>query len=156
MHPDLVPLLDKAEAEMNVTITDGQLVDFAPMQAMSKYFKDKNLRLIRFDTLSNVLTLKNASLSFPTMNINSSLGFIEISGTQSLNTSMDYYIRVPLKMVTQIGFRHLFGGKKREEVDSEQEDAIIYRDTDKKVAFVNLRIAGTPDDYKISLKKKKG
>ncbi len=156
MHPDLVPLLDKAEAEMNVTITDGKLVDFAPMQAMSKYFKDKNLRMIRFDTLSNVLTLKNAALSFPNMNINSSLGFIEISGTQSLNTSMDYYIRVPLKMVTQIGFRHLFGGKKREEVDPEQEDAIVYRDEDKKLAFVNLRIAGTPDDYKISLKKKKG
>lgn len=155
MHPNLVPILDKAEAEMDIVITQGALVDFAPMQALSGYFKDKNLRLVRFDTLSNTLTLKNGMLNIPAMNINSSLGFIEISGTQSLNLNMDYYVRVPLKMVTQIGFRYLFGGRKREEVDPEQEDAIVYRDKDKKIAFVNLRIAGTPDDYKISLKKKK-
>ena len=41
------------------------------------------------------------------------------------------------------------------EVDPDQEDAIQYRNTDKKIRFVNLRITGTPDDYKVSLGKAK-
>jgi hypothetical protein len=57
-------------------------------------------------------------------------------------------------MVTQVGFNMLFG-KKREEVDPDQVDAIEYRDKDKKVRFMNLTITGTPDDYKVKLGKPK-
>jgi hypothetical protein len=124
------------------------------MSAMSSYFKDKNLNKIRFDTLHNVLTLKDNTLQIPTMNINSSLGFIEIAGTQSLDMKMQYYLRIPLKMVTQAGFHMLFG-KKREEIDPDQVDAIEYRDKDKKIRFMNMTISGTPDDYKVKLGKPK-
>jgi hypothetical protein len=46
-------------------------------------------------------------------------------------------------------------GKKREEVDPDQVDAIEYRDKDKRVRFMNLKISGTPDDYKVKLGKAK-
>lgn len=154
MHPDLVPILEKSEAELDISVTDGSLVDFAPMQAMSAYFKDKNLRMVRFDTLKNTLHLKDATLHIPLMNINSSLGFLEIGGKQSLDMNMEYLVRVPLKLVTQVGWRALFGGRKKEEVDPEQEDAIVYRDMDKKMAFLSVRITGNPDDYKVTLGKK--
>lgn len=155
VHPDLVPLINDSKAELDVEIHNGTLVDFAPMQAMSGYFKDKNLRMVRFDTLKNVLTFTNGTLDIPSMNINSSLGFMEISGKQSLDMKMEYYMRIPLKMVTQVGFRALFGGKKQEEVDLDQVDDIEYRDIDKRVRFMNIRITGTPDDYKIGLGKDK-
>ena len=92
--------------------------------------------------------------TIPGMNINSSLGFMEISGTQSLDMHMEYFVRVPLKLVTQIGFHKLFG-KKQEEVDPDQVDAIEYRNKDKRVHFINLRISGLPDDYKVNLGKSK-
>ncbi|THU30360.1 AsmA family protein [Niastella caeni] len=154
VHPDLTPLLDQSKAELDVNIYNGTLINFAPMAAMSSYFKDKNLKMIRFDTLHNVLTFKDATLSIPAMNINSSLGFMEISGTQSLDMKMAYYVRIPLKMVTQVGFRMLFN-KKKEEVDPDQVDAIEYRDKDKRIRFMNLTITGTPDDYKVHLGKPK-
>ncbi len=154
VHPDLTPLIDKCEAQLNVEIRNGQLINFAPMQAMSAYFNDKNLKMVRFDTLRNVLTFKNGALTIPGMNINSSLGFMEISGTQSLDMHMEYFVRVPLKLVTQVGFHKLFG-KKQEEVDPDQVDAIEYRDKDKRVHFINLRISGLPDDYKVNLGKSK-
>jgi hypothetical protein len=88
------------------------------------------------------------------MNINSSLGFMEISGKQAMNLQMEYYMRIPLKMVTSVGFRMLFG-KKQEEVDPDQVDAIEYRDANKKVRFMNIKITGTPDDYKVGLGKAK-
>ncbi|HEY6899457.1 MAG TPA: AsmA-like C-terminal region-containing protein [Puia sp.] len=155
VHPDLTPIVDQSEAQLDVDIRNGELINFAPIKAMSKYFQDKNLNIVRFDTLRNSLTFKNGALSIPNMNINSSLGFMEISGTQSLDTHMEYYVRIPLKMVTSVGFRMLFG-RKQEDVDPDQVDAIEYRNKDKRVRFMNLKISGTPDDYKVGLGKAKG
>jgi uncharacterized protein involved in outer membrane biogenesis len=154
MHPDLTPIIDNCEAQLDLDIHNGSLINFAPMQAMAGYFKDKNLNLIRFDTLRNKLTLKNGVLTIPAMNINSSLGFMEISGKQSLDMNMEYYMRIPLKMVTQVGFQSLFG-KKKEEVDPDQVDAIEFRDKDKKVRFMNIKVTGTPDNFKVGLGKAK-
>ncbi len=154
IHPDFVPVINDSKAELDVEIYNGSLIDFAPMQAMAGYFKDKNLRLVRFDTLKNVLTLKDSELNIPSMNINSSLGFIEVSGKQSLNLNMEYYMRIPMKMVTNVGFRSLFG-KKQEEVDIDQIDEIEYRDANKKVWFMNVKVSGTPDNYKVGLGKDK-
>jgi hypothetical protein len=155
VHPDLTPLIDQSEARMDVEIHNGVLLNFAPMQAMSSYFSDKNLNMVRFDTLRDVLTFKNGALTIPGMNINSSLGFMEISGTQSMDMHMEYFLRIPLKLVTQAGFHKLFG-KKQEEVDPNQVDAIEYRNKDKRVHFINLEIRGLPDAYKVSLGKAKG
>lgn len=155
IHPDFVPILHDTKAELDVEIHDGSLVDFAPMQAMAGYFKDKNLRNVRFDTLRNKLTFTNGVLNIPAMNINSSLGFMEISGKQSLDTHMEYYMRVPMKMVTQVGFQALFG-KKQAEVDLDQVDQIEYRDKDKKQRFMSIKVTGTPDDFKVGLGKAKG
>ncbi|MCC5929735.1 MAG: AsmA family protein [Cyclobacteriaceae bacterium] len=151
VHPDFTPIIHEGEAQMDLTIRNGELINFAPIMAMSSFFQDRNLRRVRFDTLSNKLTLKNGVLNIPNMNINSSLGYMEISGQQSLDLNMEYFVRIPLQMVTQVGFRTLFSGKNRDEVDPEQEDAIETRDRDRRVRFLNLRISGNPDDYKISL-----
>jgi hypothetical protein len=89
------------------------------------------------------------------MNINSSLGYIELSGSQSLDLNMDYFIRVPLALVTQAGLRSLFGGKNQSEINPDQEDAIVFRDQDRKTRFVNVNMKGNPEAYKISLKRDK-
>jgi hypothetical protein len=154
VHPNLVPIMSNTKAEMILKIYNGSLVDFAPMQAMASYFKDKNLRLIRFDTLQNTLTFTNGMLDIPTMSINSSLGYIQVSGKQSLDLNMEYYVRVPMKMVTKVGLGALFSHKP-EEVDMHQVDEIEYIDKDKKIAFMNLKVTGTPAGFKVGLGKDK-
>jgi uncharacterized protein involved in outer membrane biogenesis len=154
IHPDLTPVMENTQARIDLEILDGALVNFAPMQALSSYFGDKNLSMVRFDTLRNTLTFRNGVLFIPDMNINSSLGYMEIAGQQSMDTHMEYFLRIPLKLVTQVGFHMLFG-KKKEEVDPDQVDAIEYRDKEKKIRFMNLKITGTPDDYKVALGKSK-
>lgn len=155
MHPDLTPIVEESDAHMELIITDGSLVRFTPMLAMSDYFKDKNLNIIRFDTLQNVMDLKNGSLSFPNMTINSSLGFMQIAGTQNIDMSMEYFVRIPLKMVTQVGFSALFGGKKSSETDPEQLDEIAKMDPNRRTRFLNLRITGNPDEYNIGVGRQK-
>jgi hypothetical protein len=154
IHPNFVPILNYSSAKMSIMILNGSLVDFAPMRAMAGYFKDKNLKFIRFDTLTNKLGLSNGVLEIPLMSINSSLGFIELSGKQSFDLNMEYYMKIPMKMVTSVGFNSLFN-KKQEEVNLDQIDEIEYSDKDKKIRFVSVKVIGTPDDFKVTLGKNK-
>ncbi|MDP5091880.1 MAG: AsmA-like C-terminal region-containing protein [Polaribacter sp.] len=154
LHTDLTPMINDSNLQMDVSIENGRLDNFAPMQAMSTYFGDKNLNRIKFDKLENRFTLKNGELSFPNMIINSTLGYLEISGSQSVDLTMDYYVRVPLKIVGKAAFNKLFKSKPKE-ISPEQEDELIIKDPEKRMRFINIRMLGKPDDFKISLKKNK-
>lgn len=155
VYPDFTPMLSDSEATFDLTVYDGTLINFAPMQALSGFFGDRNLNRVRFDTLSNTFELKNGTIYIPKMDISTSLGFIQLSGRQSLDKNMDYFIRVPLSLVTQVGFRALFGGRNREEIDPDREDAIISRDGNRRVRFVNIHMSGTPDNYQVRLRRQR-
>lgn len=154
MHNDLVPKIDDSEIHMDIHVLDGRLEHFAMLDVMADYFKDKNLTSVRFDTLDNHIDLTNGVLTIPSMDINSSLGFMHFEGTQDTDLNFEYYLRIPWKLVTQAAASKLFG-KKPEEVDPEQEDAIQYADSDKKTRYVNVKVKGNMEDYDISLGKKR-
>jgi len=153
LHADLTPMMEQGEAHLDIEVVDGSLVDFAPMHAMADFFADRNLDLVRFDTLRNTLHLKGGVLDIPTMNLNSSLGYMELSGQQRLDLTMEYYLRIPWALVSQAASTKLFGGKRKDEVDPDQVDAIQYRDADRRVRFLNVKVTGTPDDFDITLGK---
>jgi hypothetical protein len=155
MHRDMVPIIDDSELHIDIEVTEGKLEKYAPLNAMSDYFKDKNLAKVLFDTLKNHIDVNKGLMSFPMMTINSSLGFIEVSGKQDLNSNMEYYIRVPLKLVTGVAKQKLFGTMKDEEIDANKDDEIIYKNNSEKIRYVNLKITGNSDNYKISLAKEK-
>ncbi len=152
MHTDLVPKIDDSEIHMDIDVIHGKLENYALLSYMSDYFKDKNLNKILFDTLNNHLDLVDGVLTIPTMTINSSLGHMEISGQQSLSGTMEYYLRIPWKMITQTASSRLFG-RKKEEASPDQVDEIQYG-TDK-TKYVSVKIVGDDNGYKFSLSKKK-
>ncbi len=154
MHNDLVPKIDDSEIHMDINVLNGRLENFVMFDYMADYFQDKNLKKVYFDTLVNHIDLTNGVLNIPNMSINSSIGFLQISGKQDMNLNMDYHVKIPWKMITEAASSKLFG-KKSEEVDPEQIDAIQYADAEKKIRYLNVRITGTPETYKISVGKKK-
>ena len=154
LHADMIPIIDDSEIHVDLNVVNGKLENFGPMEYMSDYFTDKNLTKVIFDTLSNHIDIKNGVTTIPRMLINSSLGFIEISGKQDMNMNIEYYLSVPVKMIAIAGMNKLFG-KKNTEIDPEQEDEIVSKDDSKKVRYVNVKISGTVDDYKITLGKDK-
>lgn len=154
VHADMVPIVDDSDIALDVQVIDGRLENYSALHAMADYFKDKNLDRVRFDTLKNTFKMNKGVLVIPAMTINSTLGFVEISGKQDVNSNMDYYVRVPLKLVTRAAAQKLFVGRSEDRPD--QEDEIQYRDESKRTRFVNIRITGSPDAYKISLAKDKG
>lgn len=154
MHKDLVPIIDESEIHIDMEVLEGRLENYSMLEAISDYFKDKNLRRVAFDTLANHIDITKGILTVPNMTINSSLGHMQISGTQDMDMNMDYYVRVPWKMVTEAASSRLFG-RKPDEIDPEQEDAIQYEDQDRRIRYLNIRITGNTEDYKITLDKKK-
>ncbi|MGY6561505.1 MAG: hypothetical protein ACXITV_05320 [Luteibaculaceae bacterium] len=150
IYPDFVPKLDKSDLEISATITDGLIQNYEPLLAMSNFFGDRNLARVRFDTIQNTLTFKNGELRIPNMTIASTLGFMELSGRQDLQMNMEYFFRIPWRLVTSVGSNKLFG-RRNTEVDPDQEDGIITRDPNRRTRFINLRMRGTPDNFDISL-----
>lgn len=155
LHADMVPIIDDSEIHMDFSVISGKLENYGPMEYLSEYFADKNVAKIIFDTLQNHIDMQNGVLNIPNMKINTSLGFVELSGKQNLDYTYEYYLRVPWKMVTKAGASKLFGKKKGEEVDPDQEDEIVFAEEGKKVRYVNIQITGDLEDYKIKLKKEK-
>jgi len=155
VYPDMVPDLDQSNIEMDVKVLDGRLKNYDPMQALSEYMGDKNLKNIRFDTLQNSLDINKGEISIPSMTIESTLGHMELSGTHDQDQNIDYYLRIPWKTARKAALRKIFGSKKDTVISPEQEDEIVEIDPNKKTKYLNLKIKGTIDDYKISLGKKK-
>lgn len=155
MLADLTPLMEQTDLKLEVTITEGELKNFKQLEAFSSFFGDKNLNRIRFDTLQNTFTLKNQLFTIPWMTINSSLGFLEIAGEQYLNDpmNMEYYVKIPLKLVTSVAYQKLFK-RKQEEIDLEQEDEIQFQG-EKRTPYINIKLAGNLDDFSFSLSKDK-
>lgn len=154
IHPDLVPIIDDSEIHTDLEVVDGQLVNYGPMMYFADYFQDKNLKKVSFDTLENHIDITKGRLSIPKMIINSSLGFIELSGKQDMEFNFDYYLRIPLKLATKEALGKLLS-KKPAEIDPNQTDEIATLDPAKKVRFINLRMKGNPDNFKITLAKDK-
>lgn len=152
MHADMTPKLDDSEIDLKVEVLNGRLENFAPMKSLADYFQDKNLTKIYFDSLQNTLKMRNGELLVPKMGINTSLGYLELSGKQDAQLNMEYFVSVPLKMVTDAGFKKLFK-RKREEVSEDQVDEVQYK-TDK-MRFVTVKIVGNSDDFSVSLSKQK-
>ncbi len=151
LHADLVPKIDDSELKIDMTVLNGKLENYAPLLALGSYFEDEKLSSVKFDTLTNVFTLKKSVLAIPTMTINSSLGFMEIAGDQRIDgaMNMNYLIGVPWKVVSQIAGRKLFGRFSKEK---ESDNEIQYRKENDKLLYVRMK--GDMDNYSVSLGKK--
>jgi len=155
IHKDMVPIIDDSEIHLDFNVLSGKLENFGPMEYLAEYFADKNVAKVIFDTLQNHIDMKDGVLSIPNMTINTSLGFVELSGSQYNDYSYEYYLRVPWKMVTKAGASKLFGKKKDEPVNPDEIDEIIYSEQGKKIRYVNIQIKGDLEDYQIKLKREK-
>ena len=134
---------------------NGVLVNFAPMQAMSSYFKDKNLNMVRFDTLRNTLLFKNGTLFIPDMNINSSLGYMEIAGKAVDGHANGIQYAHPAQDGHAGWVSICCSAKRRRKWIPTRWMPSNTMDKEKKIRFMNIKITGTPDDYKVHLGKPK-
>jgi hypothetical protein len=152
LHKDLAPILEASEVHLDLEVLHGKLENFEMLQAMSDYFSEAQLKMVVFDTLDNHIDFKNGVLNIPNMAINSNLGYLELSGKQDMDFNMDYFVRIPWQLVSEVASNKLFGKSRKE---AETDDSAEWEEarSQKKRRFVNVRIKGNLDDYKVSLEK---
>ena len=152
MYPDLVPDIDHSEIHVDLQVLNGRLENYKYMRMLSDYLGDKDLNNIRFDTLKNHIDMTDGVVTVPSMVIESTVGHFELSGMQNMNRGdMEYYFRVPWKFLGKAATYRLFGDKKAAKKTA--PDKIVKVDRKRRTRYLNLKIAGNLEDYKISLGK---
>ncbi|MCC5916785.1 MAG: hypothetical protein JJU02_05595 [Cryomorphaceae bacterium] len=114
LESDLTPSLDlpvdRIQADAELTIDRGRLVNFAPMEALSRFAKMDELNDVRFDKLSNTLRIDKGVIYIPAMDIKSNVVDLELEGTHDFENIIDYTIRMDLREL-------LFTERKRKKSD---------------------------------------
>ncbi|MCX8492591.1 MAG: hypothetical protein ORN54_16150 [Cyclobacteriaceae bacterium] len=125
-------------ADISATIKNGELNNFEPMQALSKYLDDGSLSKLRFADLKNEIHIENETIFIPQMEIKSNATTIQLSGTHTFDQHINYRVVAPLRSKKKIDPDEAFGA---------------IEETGKGQTRVFLKITGTTDDYKVSYDK---
>ncbi len=116
LTPNLNIPLNSITADATLQLDNGRLVHFEPMEALSRFARLEELRDVRFNTLSNTLSINNGVIYIPAMDIRSNVLDIEFEGTHTFDNDIDYVVRMDLREA-------LFAERKRKK--SEFDDIMI-------------------------------
>lgn len=96
---DLICNTNKVYSNATLIVENGELINFEPTQALSKYIKGADFKNIKFSTLKNKVEIKNRTIHFSSMEIKSSAMDITTSGTHSFDNIVDYKIKILLSQL---------------------------------------------------------
>jgi hypothetical protein len=86
--------LDKLYASTNIVIHEGALLNFAPLNNLSRFISLDELRNVRFSTLKNQIEIRNRNVIIPSMDIVSNALNIGVSGTHNFGNVVDYHFEL--------------------------------------------------------------
>lgn len=128
-------------AYINASIVNGELNNFEPMMAMSRFINRKELNNMRFSELTNIIQIHDRKIYIPEMEISSNVAKLYIKGTHTFDQVMDYNVRIPLKGFIRVADKdEAFGAVE----DDGTGNSNIY-----------LTIKGTASDFKVGYDKQK-
>jgi hypothetical protein len=99
--PELKVDMPTSVAQFEVTVTDGALINFTPLQAAGKFLDNKDLNHVRFAQVRNSFTLIDSRIVMSRMIVESTVGLMLIVGEQGLDGSYLYLVRVPPKLARE-------------------------------------------------------
>jgi hypothetical protein len=79
----------RALAEMQ--ISNGEIINYQPMNALAKFVDMKELKHIKFAALTNTIFIENEKITIPSMSINSSALNLQLSGNHTFKNELDYH-----------------------------------------------------------------
>ncbi len=123
------------QAHMDILLKNGQLNNFTPILHMAKYVDEKALKNLCFAPLHNTITIKNRVIYLPSMEIQSNIARIQMSGQHTFDNQIAYNFAVPFKNLKKKPNNKAFG----EMIDQDSEDN-----------YLLLKLKGNTHHYKIS------
>lgn len=87
-------LYDKLYALADLTITDGEIIDFDLFTDFAKFVKIEDLKNVKFTETRNQLEFKDSRLTIPAMFIQNNAVNMTIAGWQDYDLDFDYNIKI--------------------------------------------------------------
>ena len=95
----LNPLTNRMEAELNLSVRNGELNNFEPLQKLSMLARREQLRHLRFAQLTTPVYIQSRTVYLPEMEIRSNVraaSLIRVTGTHTFDQQMDYHLSIPI------------------------------------------------------------
>jgi hypothetical protein len=89
----------KVKAVADISIDNGELNHFIPIQALAKYIKVPDLNNIKFSTIKNQISISDRKIFIPSMEIKSSALNLTASGKHDFDNIVDYRLKLLLSDV---------------------------------------------------------
>jgi hypothetical protein len=137
LRPDMSGLT----AEGKYVLTDGALIDFDPVKALSSFISLSELENIKFSQLENDFFIRKSNFYVPVMDVSSSAVDLSVNGKHSFGNEYEYHVKMRLSEILSNKAR-----KNRTLSDEfgEIEDDGLGRTS------VLLKIVGKGEDVKVS------
>jgi hypothetical protein len=137
---NLVVKKDKIYVLADLDIKNGELLNYEPVLALSKYIEVEELEHIKFNSLETQIEIKNETVYIPQTTIKSNALDLTFSGTHTFNNEIDYHFKVLMSAV-------LWGKAKNKKKENTEFGYIEDDGLGKTSLFLHL--TGTLDDYSI-------
>lgn len=135
--------LNSLIAKANFTIYNGQIINYEPLQALSKFAEIDELKNVTFNKLSNSISIENSNIHIPKMLISSNVINVELSGNHNFENEIDYRLKLRISEVLK--------KKKKNQTPSEFDEFIIENDADE--PHIYIKVLGIVDEPEVSLDK---
>lgn len=123
MLNDLSFDLNSIKTHADITIENGRLVNYSPMQSLSSFLKVEDLADIHFATMRNQIDIANQIIYIPAMEIKSSAIDLQLMGTHTFDNSIEYHFSIALADLIASKFR-----KRNKTVDNQAEFGPVEED----------------------------
>lgn len=111
--------LAKTTAAFVLSLKDGSLMNFTPLQAAARFTGSKNLNNVKFGEIRNRFTLVDETIYVPLMSINTSLAQLGVEGEQGLDGHFMYLVRIPPALISGTAKNVISGQKEASEGEDE-------------------------------------
>lgn len=131
-------------ADCDIELTNGELNNFEPMQALSKFVDVDELKNIKFSTLKNQISIADEKIIIPQMDIESSVLNLSASGEHNFDNRYEYHFKLLLSDLLSGKFKRSKRKKSAENIEEDNSGRIT----------LYLLLKGDEDDFKVRYDKK--
>ena len=96
---------ESVQSNVDLTIKQGVLRNFSPLQSASKFIRLDELNTIYFSEIRNKVIIQNSTITVPEMDIRSSAINLKLWGTHHFDNQIDYHLKVNLNSLLADKFR---------------------------------------------------
>jgi hypothetical protein len=113
-------------SKIQLKIENGKLTEYKPLQKLSKYVNEEDLKNVSFKTIENSIFINDEVVYIPSMEIKSSALNLSISGKHQFNNQIEYRVNILLSelLSKKRKMRKQQRIKQQEEFGYEEDDGL--------------------------------